>query len=215
MYDLTQNLNSEILEKIEEKDWKFFENYDSGKLCSICLIKKPIKTWHCAEVNLCIPKFHFYSKFFDRPVFFANERNYLALLIMEVICLVLYILGFYACYENELHKAELVIFMKPVFISYLLIQKAKYFTFLLSWGASWLLLVKIYHLVVFLYAVSKNLTLDEMYNTPRYRYLFEKSARIEGKFVYKNRADEGFLPNWCLFIKQGFYNKPLNHRGFN
>ena len=54
----------------------------------MCLIKKPYKTRHVKQLNLCVKEFHFYSKFFDKIVFGANFKWFLLGLLLSFPLLV-------------------------------------------------------------------------------------------------------------------------------
>lgn len=152
-------------------------------------------------VGLCIPKYHKYSYFFDKPVFFRNEGTYFMLLVLEVITLVLYNWAFYD-FIGEEKLSERTFFFRIPWMIFQMVKQGRWITIWAYIISSYTLLVKFFHFCVFFYAISNATTLDEIYNPHYYPYLFKESENLDGKWVYSNISDKGFGNNWRLFIKQ-------------
>lgn len=86
MYGINNPIITDLVDAIEMDKIGYLSTLDDATFCGHCLIKKPAKTRHCPNTNLCLPKFHFYSTFFDKPVYFANELFYYLIQILQ-ICL--------------------------------------------------------------------------------------------------------------------------------
>lgn len=156
---------------------------------------------HCPVVNLCIPKYHKYSFYFDKPVYFNNEGRYFLLLLLEVIVLVLYNLAFYQYIGSE-KLSERTVFLRIPWMIFQLVNQARWFTMCSYFVGSFVLLVKIFHLSVMFYAISHGNTLDELYNPHYYPYLFKEDEKNQGKWAYSSYTDKGFVKNWKLFFRQ-------------
>lgn len=73
----------------------------------------------------------------------------------------------------------------------------------------WFMLWRAFHLLVFIYATSSGLTLDEIYHAHQYPYLYSESHTIRGKYNYMNPSNKGFFRNWIVFFKQNWTPKPI------
>jgi len=199
MYGLNKPINKTIVQDIRNENWGKFDKLDDRDYCGICMIERTNKSRHCPNVNLCIPQYHKYSYFFDMPVYFANQKTYLLLIMLEFIALLVYNLSYFDYVGYEMLESRTIILRIP-FMIYCLINRSDYFTTLLYLITTKLLLVKAFHLAIFIYAISSNMTLDELYNPHYYRYLFKESPRVEGKWVFSNPENFGFLANWRSFL---------------
>lgn len=201
MYYLTDPINREMIEDVKSENWEIFHQMNDSDYCGSCLIKKPCQVRHCPMVGLCIPKYHKYSYFFDKPVYFKNEGRYFLLLVLELLTLVLYNWVFFD-YVGEAKLAERTFFMRIPWMIFQLVKQGRWFSIWAYFIGSYTLFIKFFHFCVFFYAVSNGTTLDEIYNPHYYPYLFNESENMEGKWIYNNPNDKGFGNNWKLFLKQ-------------
>ena len=107
----------EIGALVDREDWASLSNLKENEYCTICCIRKPTKCRHCPNVNLCIPKYHGYSYFFDKPVFFANELLYFSLLLFETIAVATYVICLIAYFgSNVFEHGFLMCWFNAVFM---------------------------------------------------------------------------------------------------
>lgn len=206
MYNLNDPINRQIIEDINSKNWGVLHTLNDADYCGFCMIAKPVQTRHCPVVNMCIPKYHKYSFFFDKPVFFANQMTYFLLLTFETMSLTLYLLSFFNLIPQT-KLEERSFFLRIPWLIYNLGLASQLTNIAAFFIVGYTLMIKLFHFTVMFYVISKGTTLDEIYNPHYYPYLFRESKNIEGKWIYDNPEDRGFLRNWTAFIKQSFKDK--------
>lgn len=152
----------------------------------MCLIKKPYKTRHVKQLNLCVKEFHFYSKFFDKIVFGANFKWFLLGLLLNTLTVAIYLATVLSGYA--------IISGRPFWMFFVEFVEAD-----LSLGAKLFFLVNLALLPSFLIdlwiqtaCVLWNLTYDEIIRPQHYPYLFTK---INNSVFYQNPNHFGFMAN--------------------
>lgn len=150
-------------------------------------------------MNLCITKYHTYFELLQVPIYYQNEAIYLLFLLFS------WGFGLFAV----LHYLQLC---PQVFADNILTYWIRVLEF--YWNTSglfmsltiaflgWFTVWRAFHLIVYLYAISVGLTLDEIYSPHHYSYLFKRSNRVRNKFSYINPNNRGFIMNWVTFFKQ-------------
>ena len=185
MYSLSDPINRELIDDVKSESWDVFHHLNDADYCGICMIKKPMQVRHCPVVNLCIPKYHKYSYYFDKPVYFKNEGRYFLLLLLEVIVLVIYNWSFYYFVGSET-LGERTFFLRVPWMIFQLVKQKRWLTMWSYFVGSYVLLIKLFHLGVMFYAISHGNTLDELYNPHYYPYLFKEDENNQGKWAYTN-----------------------------
>lgn len=209
MYGLRRCLYEHVHQIFERQEWQQLQDLTQASICGICGIIKGPKVWHCKQINLCVPKYHKYSKFFDQPVYFANEAKYLLLLMLEAFSLILYwsvILKVVP--DNALKQDSLLSVFEKLWIFSTAFGHPSMVLHLAVVGYT--LLVKCFNLLLMIYCVLCNLTVDEVMSLPNYPYLLapdENSEQDEYRFV--NAASRGVLGNIRLFVRQISSTYPL------
>ena len=151
-------------------------------------------------MNLCIPRYHKYSYFFDQPIFFANEANYAGLLIAESLALWLYYTSMFKYFGSAVWDQGLLLGWFNMV--YLHGKNSYFFTVVIALVVGWLMLVKWFHAFLMVYCIFRNLTLDEVMNPHWYPYLFRPQEADEDKFEFHNPDSVGFFSNCLSFIRQ-------------
>ena len=150
-------------------------------------------------MNLCIPKYHKYSYFFDQPVYFANEGLYFSMLLLETIVLALYYLAYLKYLGDDVWLHGVVgLWFNMVF---LIAKEGFYITLVLSIIIGWILLVKLFHLLLMVYCILRNVTIDEVLNPPFYPYMYEEMK--DENLVKTHYLDSmGPCTNILTFVRQ-------------
>jgi hypothetical protein len=158
-------------------------------------------------VNLCIPKYHKYSYFFDQPVYFANEFLYFEFQFWELSALLIYYLAYYFAAGPQLWDQPF--YMLWLNMIYILASQGRYLHLSMALVTGWLIVVKIFYFVVLVWAIVKNYTLDELWNPQYYPYLFKQAPNIENRYYFKNDANLGVASNIKAFLAQAISSRPL------
>jgi len=179
-------MEEKILDTLLVKDGKFDKEFHSERYCPICLIEKPYKTRHVKKANLCVKEFQFYSKIFDKLIFYKNTKVYFLICLLHVFFLLFEIFGLIGSIKDlftfypVFYVIEIFLIEIPLHIKAIIIFNIFVF---LSWVIdSILLLTSIYY----------GLTVDELMNPQYYPYLFEKT---EKGYKYVNASNKGFVNN--------------------
>jgi hypothetical protein len=113
--------------------------------------------------GVCIPKYQKYSYYFDKPVYFQNEGRYFLLMILEVVSLIVYNIAFYQFVGQTILEERSIFFRVPWMI-YALVRSGNFLTVFGYFVGSYTLLIKLFHLLVMIFAINSGNTLDEIYN---------------------------------------------------
>jgi hypothetical protein len=169
MYGINHPLLNHIIDSIDNNELEYLGNLNDASFCGHCLIKKAPKTRHCPNTNLCIPKYQFYSKFFDKPVYFKNEFLYLILISLQMYLLYAFHSMFYDFNYEQLTLES--VWISPVYILFVLQKSKLYFAFLVYAALLYLWAIVAWNWAIFWYAIFHNYTLDELFNPNYYPYL--------------------------------------------
>lgn len=153
------------------------------------------------QTNICIPGYHRFSLLLGCPIYYANQGAYLLMLLATSLGLWTIIIGLAT--QVQLTPKDLIEKILIAFkLLYVLWTDHSWFfsciTGLLMWAAAYWT----WHALVFVYAISSGLTLDELYRPHKYPYLFLPSKIIKDKYRFDNKNDLGAWNNWCDFFGQ-------------
>lgn len=213
MYGINNTMISEVVDAIENDKLDYLANLNDADFCGHCLIKKAPKTRHCPNTNLCVPKQHFYSKLFDKPVYFANELIYLGILLCQVYLLFSYLTMFSDQLYGELRENH--VYVHPPYILFQLTNTGRYLDMIVYMTVFYLFGYNLWQLIIFKYGIIRNITQDELFNPQYYSYLFNLKAVTQNEYM-KNRKeaverinpnDRGYKNNIKLFLKQALVNQ--------
>lgn len=185
-YDLHNSIEEEILENLEIHEGRFKNKFNSDEFCPICLIKKAVKTRHVKTANLCVKEFQFYSKIFDKIVFYKNFKTYLLVAFLNTVQ------GMWEIYQVfSLLSSQFTFYPLFYVLEFFMIECSPIIKLILLFNIlmciSWFI-----DLLLALIAVYYGLTIDELMNTHHYPYLFET---IGDQVFYNNRQNKGLIGN--------------------
>lgn len=192
-YDLFKNFEDGILENFCSLPNGNLKNcFNTLEFCPICLVKKVCKSRHVQEVNLCVRDFYFYSGFFDKIVFFRNLKEYIILVILNILCVFLEFVFVYEIFHNKFQHSILLF---P--FEYFCIDMNFFFKIGLVFNFYIAFQYFITLSLIFL-ATYYGLTYDEFLNGEFYPYLYYK---VNTTCYYKNPNDKGLLDNFIRLLK--------------
>lgn len=209
MYNLKRCLFEHVDQIFEAQDWQQLQDMNDLSICGMCGIMKGPKVWHCKQVNLCVPKYHQYSNFFDQPVYFANEAKYYLLLVLETLGLYLYLSTLLAVVPDAALKQHWALFAveKVWLLSTTLGHPMMPLHFVV---VGYTFLVKVFNTLLMTYCILVNLTIDEVVSMPNYPYLLRPKPDSNcDEYEFSNKCSRGLWGNIRLFIKQISVSSPL------
>jgi len=223
MYTINNSFVNTIKEAMENDQINYLSNLNDNEFCGFCLIKKPHKTRHCPNTNLCVPKFHFYSRIFDKPVYFRNQMSYFIMFTLQIF-LIYRLLSMFSDYEIDAISAEKIWITPP----YILFQWTRVKGY---WVGAFMYLIVFYIFAynfwfysLFVYGICRNYTMDELFNPQHYPYLTKVKNPFDVETIekvdpeadanpnmirYVNPNDNGIQANIKLFISQSMHSRFL------
>ena len=192
-YDLFQNFEDGVIDNFFSlPNGNLKKNFNTLNFCPICLIKKKHKVRHVKEINLCVKDFYFYSKIFDKLVFYKNLKEYIVMVLFNLLAILLEFVFIYEIFHIKFHHS---IFLFPfeffILDMSLILKIGLIFNFYIAFEFS---------LTLFLIFVATyyGLTYDELLNAEFYPYLYYKVNKIS---YYKNPNNKGFVDNFIRLLK--------------
>jgi len=178
---------------------KFEEIPKPEKICSSCHIERPQRSKHCRLCDTCVPVQDHHCLFLGKCISEQNHRKFLLGLIWQVAGTWLFLYLEWGNLDSQLQE------------SYLSSYVVKALLLLSSQGVLNLCVVIVsvavlwyswWYLFLELYAISNALTVNEVLNRHKCKYLFTPFQSIDGtlKLKFKNPFTKGFLHNWMDFL---------------
>jgi palmitoyltransferase len=177
----------------------FNEVPDASRICFSCNVLRPVRSKHCRYCNKCIPRQDHHSAFLGMCIGEQNHRRFVVSVSLTYMGLVLFLylqLQHYTAFILDTSLSSLVV--RTVLV---LVESADFNVLmtLLSVPAAW---YTGWYLFLEVHAISQGLTVNEVLNRHRYRYLF---APFENKnkvllMRFKNPFTKGVVKNWMEFL---------------
>lgn len=84
-------MNQTILKLVEKNEFSI------DQFCSACIIRKPLRSKHCAECDRCVAKFDHHCPWVDNCIGQNNTKYFVGFLFWTPICLAFYLHGAFSC----------------------------------------------------------------------------------------------------------------------
>lgn len=191
------------LNDFESDDYKIF-NTDSQSFCSICFIKKNHKTFHSKKLNVCIEKYQFYSKIYNKTVSGINFKKYFLVLISDLIFNILtHVTIVYLTYLDQSHVG-----FNNLMFNFYFYQRDILVDLIFTINL-FLLIMKLSQIFVCMVCISNNLTIDELYNPHNYSYRIIKQKNF---YSYKNHQKNLEFNNCNIMQDKSKNKEPQNYQ---
>jgi palmitoyltransferase len=172
---------------------------DASRICFTCYLLRPPRSKHCRYCKRCIPRQDHHNFLLGKCVGEHNHRRFVVSLSLTYFSLVLFLylqLQHYTAHFMDTDFSALVVRTVLVLVETAdLNLLVALMTVPIAWYVGCYFGLEVY-------AVSQGLTVNEVLNRHRYRYLFvplynRKKALV---MTFKNPYSKGFFKNWAEFL---------------
>jgi hypothetical protein len=84
-------MNQTIVKLVEKNEFTI------DQFCSSCIIRKPLRSKHCAECDRCVAKFDHHCPWVDNCIGQNNIKYFIGFLFWTPVCLIFYLHGAFSC----------------------------------------------------------------------------------------------------------------------
>jgi palmitoyltransferase len=184
-------MNKTILQFVEQNE------FSVDSFCTACIIRKPLRSKHCADCDRCVAKFDHHCPWVDNCVGQQNLKYFIGFLFWTPICLAYFMHGAMTHYTQTCYATDIVVFkkmseIKLVYQFMMCSPWVSFFTLVAGTILFWMFALFVCH---FYQAVFVSLTTNERMNMHRYKHFFESKT---GKFA--NPFNFGILQNFVDLI---------------
>jgi len=194
----------ELAYLIHTEKFKEVARFNQKDYCPTCLIRRPNRSCHSEEENICVEKFHHYSYFLGRSVTQKDHYLYVVLLAKQMLLLSLFLVQLWRTYapkveHSVIYPLETIYWLEK---EYGYVYSGFYTLILILWG---------YNLAFFvleLYGIARNITNYELFNGSRCSYLYRTKLddRIESYVrIFRNPHDKGITENIAEYMNNIFH----------
>eukprot|EP00835_Amoeboradix_gromovi_P002080 NODE_110_length_19453_cov_0.364369.p1 type:complete len:593 gc:universal NODE_110_length_19453_cov_0.364369:4703-6481(+) len=154
-------------------------------ICTTCIARKPLRSKHCKELNVCVAKFDHYCPWTSSVIGHHNHTWFYTFIVVLLLCIILFITSCLLYLQETASVESIIDCLNNDTSSGLLISicnGALYHPMLLVF-MGWLLINGIWTLFVFVsqsVLIMWNMTTNEQVNKHRYGYLnYKQDSDIE------------------------------------
>ncbi|CAF0707847.1 unnamed protein product [Brachionus calyciflorus] len=156
------------------------------QFCSSCIIRKPIRSKHCAECDRCIAKFDHHCPWVDNCIGDGNLKYFIGFLFWTSICLVFFMDGALAYYHDTCYSSDLVEYptmssMRKTVQFFKCNTWVSYFSAIALFNLLWISALCVCHIYQAIYA---NITTNERLNFKRYKYFSDSNGNFTNPFNF-------------------------------
>ena len=180
------------------------ENYTNlpknEEFCTSCQIIRPPRSKHCRFMDSCVQEYDHYCFFLNKPIGKDNRKVFLFGLLMNYTAVFLFLFLTWLKIHNSIEDLEHI-------FTYCVNLCIKYWEFdgvfkifiavsVIVWWHN------LGYLFLESFSISNALTMNEVLNRHRYRYLYTPCLAADDsiKMKFKNPFTKGFIQNWLDFI---------------
>jgi palmitoyltransferase len=172
---------------------------DAGQICFTCFLKRPQRSKHCQICDRCIPRQDHHCQFIGKCISERNLRRFVLTLSLTYFSVVLFLYLELQLFSAHIQDTAMSAVVAQTVLQ--IIETADFNVFValtavpVAWYSGWYLYLEVL-------AVSQGLTVNEVLNRHRYRYLFTNvEHKVKGNIMrFTNPFTRGFFMNWVDFL---------------
>jgi hypothetical protein len=152
--------------------------------CTSCIIRRPLRSKHCAECDHCVSKFDHHCPWVNNCIGEDNLKYFVGFLFWTPICLLFYLHGAYkfymhASYPHDISKyPDLSTF--GMFYQFMMNWSwAFFFTCISLFNVIWISALFFAH---FYQTICINLTTNERLNMKRYKHFYDSNGQFKNPY---------------------------------
>lgn len=203
-------------EQMSQTIIKFVEQeaFSLDQFCTACIIRKPLRSKHCADCDRCVAKFDHHCPWVDNCIGQANLKYFIGFVFWTPMCLAYFIHGAIIFFSESCLKANQENFANlttfKIFLQFMQCSPwVAFFTIIAAFNLFWITCLCICHIYQ---AVFIGLTTNERMNLNRYTHFSDKEGNYHNPFhfgIIQNFADL-LDTNFC-FLKPSLVNWKKEH----
>mmetsp|Transcript_34212 Transcript_34212/g.59848 ORF Transcript_34212/g.59848 Transcript_34212/m.59848 type:complete len:542 (-) Transcript_34212:1905-3530(-) len=187
---------SSIGETFEAENFK--DIVDAHYICFTCFLKRPQRSKHCRLCNKCIPRQDHHCHFIGKCIGEHNHRRFFSSLALTYLSLILFLYLSLQLFSAHITDPDLSSIVAQTVIK--IFETADISVLVaaacipLAWYSGWYLYLEVH-------SISQGLTVNEVVNRFRYRYLYTQVTHPhKGKQMrFTNPFSRGLIGNWTEF----------------
>lgn len=169
-------------------------------ICVTCQIKRPARSKHCRFTDRCVAEYDHFSYFLSKPIGKGNKKVYFLTVFVNFIALESFLYLTWSALD-EMVKGNGYLSSYIINLVYVLTEQPGAFKAVVVLAALvwW---YNLWYLFILGFSTAKGLTLNEIFNRHRYRYLFEiiQSMDEKPRMRFRNPFDKGIISNTFEFF---------------
>lgn len=169
-------------------------------ICVTCQIKRPLRSKHCRFTDRCIAEYDHFSYFLGKPIGKGNKKTYFFIVFTNLVALQCFMYLNWSAVDQMIEGNGYLSSYLVNFMLVLMEQPGAFkAVFVLAGLALW---YNFWYFFIMAFSIAKGLTVNEVMNRHRYRYLFEVVPVMDEKprMRFKNQFDKGIMSNFLEFF---------------
>lgn len=184
-------MNKTIIKFVEQ------DEFTLEQFCTMCIVRKPLRSKHCAQCDKCVAKFDHHCPWVDNCIGQNNLKYFIGFVFWTPICLCFYLQGAFVYYQNKCYMNDAT--MYPNMTSFRLFLQffncspwIGFFTIVAVLNTFWISCLCLCHIYQSIFVA---LTTNERLNVDRYKHFFDENGK------YRNPFNFGILQNFVDLIE--------------
>jgi palmitoyltransferase ZDHHC13/17 len=191
-------VSNQIIENFEQEQYADIPNIE--EICTTCQIKRPNRSKHCKFLNNCVLEYDHYCYFLSKTIGKGNRKVFVLGLSVHYMVSALFLYLTWVKLNQSIDAFDHI-------STYTVNLCLKYWELdgfyktmvgiciIVTWYSWWYFFIEIF-------SVSCALTVNEVMNRHRYRYLYTPFLALDDtvKMQYKNPFTKGIFHNWIEFL---------------
>lgn len=191
-------VSASICEQFDKEEFEHMMKVE--EICVTCQVKRPLRSKHCRFTDRCVAEYDHFSYFLGKPIGKGNRKVYFFMVFINLVALECFLYLAWTALDSVIDGNG---YLSSYLVNFLLALSeqpgALKTVFVLAGLALW---YNFWYFFVMAFAVAKGLTVNEVMNRHRYRYLFEIVPELDEKprMRFRNPFDKGFMVNFFEFF---------------
>lgn len=194
----TLDSNSPISETLSENLYENIEDFTD--ICPTCHIKRAPRSKHCKFIDKCVQEYDHHCYFLGKTIGKGNKKVFFfGLFVNFSACGLFLVVCWLMLNDRVAASGYICTYFGRMFIEFWQLEsqvKGMIVVCILVWWYS------LWYLVLVTYSILNALTVNEVVNRQRYRYLYTPYLALDDtvKMQFKNPFSKGFYTNFLEFI---------------